>query len=53
MLKHERANRKTYRTMDVASADIFKYMECFHNPRMRRRIVEVDQLFSDLLDVFV
>lgn len=42
MLKRERVNRKTYRTMDVVRADVFNYIECFHNPRMRRRIAKID-----------
>lgn len=53
MLKRERVNRKTYRTMDVARADVFNYIECFHNPRMRRRIAKIDQQFSDLLEASV
>ena len=38
MLKRERVNRRHYRTRAEARADIFDYIECFHNPRKRRRL---------------
>lgn len=38
MLKRERANRRSYRTRAAARADIFDYIECFYNPRMRSRL---------------
>ena len=38
VLKRERVNRRQYRTRAEARADIFDYIECFHNPRKKRRI---------------
>ncbi|MEM6484430.1 MAG: IS3 family transposase, partial [Pseudomonadota bacterium] len=29
-----------------AKADLFNYIERFHNPRMRRRVANQDQAFS-------
>ncbi len=49
MLKRERVHRKKYRTMDIARADIFNYIERFHNPRMRRRVAKGDLEFSAVL----
>ena len=46
MMKRERTNRRTYRTLDVAKADLFDYIERFHNPRMRRRVAKQDLKFS-------
>jgi len=37
MLKRERVNRRRYRSRAEARADIFDYIECFYNPRMRSR----------------
>ena len=34
-LETERVARKTYRTRDEAKADVFDYIERFHNPRRR------------------
>ena len=34
-LKTERTTRRTYRTRDEARADVFDYVERFHNPRRR------------------
>lgn len=48
MLKRERMNRKTYPTLDVAKADLFDYIERFHNPRMRRRVANQDLKFSSV-----
>ncbi|MGQ0529348.1 MAG: IS3 family transposase, partial [Panacagrimonas sp.] len=31
-----------------AKADVFDYIERFHNPRMRRRVAKRDQQFSSL-----
>lgn len=50
MLKRERVNHKKYRTIDMARADIFNYIERFHNPRMRRRVAKSDLEFSALLE---
>jgi len=49
MLKRERTNRKIYRTMDIAKADLFDYIERFHNPRMRRRVARSDLKLSTFL----
>jgi putative transposase len=38
LLKRERVNRRQYRTRAEARADIFDYIECWHNPRQRRRL---------------
>jgi transposase InsO family protein len=38
VLKRERVNRKYYRTRAEARADIFDYVERWHNPRQRRRL---------------
>lgn len=38
-LKRERVNRRRYRTRVEARADIFDYIERWHNPRQRRRLV--------------
>ena len=37
MLKRERVNRQQYRTQSEARADVFDYIERFHNPRRARR----------------
>jgi putative transposase len=50
MLKRERVNHQLYRTRDEARADLFDYIERFHNPRMRRRVARQDQKFSALLN---
>lgn len=39
-LKRERVNRRTYRTRAEARADIFDYIERFHNPRKRRQLAQ-------------
>ena len=38
VLKRERVNRQQYRTRAEARADIFDYIERWHNPRQRRRL---------------
>jgi len=38
MLKRERVNRRIYQTRAEARADVFDYIERFHNPRKRRRL---------------
>ena len=38
VLKRERVNRRQYRTRAEARADIFDYIEPWHNPRQRRRL---------------
>lgn len=49
LLKRERVFRRRYRTRDEARADVFDYLERFHNPRMRRRIARQDQKFLALI----
>ena len=48
MLKRERVNRRHYRTRAEARADIFDYIERFHNPRKRRRMEMLKQQKSGL-----
>lgn len=48
MLKRERVHHRRYRTRDEARADLFDYLERFHNPRMRRRVARRDLEFSAL-----
>ena len=43
MLKRERTHRVQYPSLDAAKADVFDYIERFHNPRMRRRVAKQDQ----------
>jgi putative transposase len=38
-LKTERTARKTYRTRDAARADVFDYIERFHNARRRHSTI--------------
>ena len=38
LLKRDRINQRSYRTRAEARADVFDYIERFHNPRMRRRL---------------
>jgi putative transposase len=38
MLKRERVYRRKYQTRAEARADVFDYIERFHNPRCRRRV---------------
>jgi putative transposase len=38
LLKRERVNRRQYRTRPEARADVFDYIERFHNPRRRRQL---------------
>ena len=46
VLKRERTNRTKYPTMDTAKADLFNYIERFHNPRMRKRVAKRDAEFQ-------
>jgi len=50
MLKRERVYQKKYRTLDMARADLFNYIERFHNPRMRQRLAKRDGEYSALLE---
>lgn len=49
MLKRERVHHRRYRTLDEARADVFDYIERFHNPRMRRRVAHQDRKLSSVL----
>lgn len=48
MLKRERINRRRYLTVADARADVFDYIERFHNPRIQRRLNSRDQGVSVL-----
>jgi putative transposase len=48
MLKRERVNRRRYCTRAEARADIFDYIECFYNPRMRRRLQNIETMEIEL-----
>lgn len=48
-LKRERVAHQRYRTLDEARADLFDYIERFHNPRMRRRVARQDRKLSVVL----
>lgn len=48
MLKRERTNRRRYRTLADARADVLEYIERFHNPRIQRRLDARDREFSVL-----
>jgi len=48
MLKRERVNRRRYETHADARADIFDYIECFYNPRRRRKLEIIKQKKSNL-----
>ena len=48
VLKRERVNRRQYQTRSDARADIFDYIERFHNPRKRRLLEERNQGRSTL-----
>jgi putative transposase len=41
LLKRERVNRRQYRTRAEARADVFDYIERFHNPRRAKRIEQL------------
>lgn len=46
LLKQERVSHQSYRTRDEARADLFDYIEQFHNARMRHRVARQDRKFS-------
>jgi putative transposase len=48
MLKRERVNRRRYETHAEARADIFDYIECFYNPRRKRKLEITKQKKSNL-----
>jgi len=43
LLKRERVNRRQYRTRSEARADVFDYIERFHNPRKTRKIDQLEK----------
>ena len=43
LLKRERVNRRRYVTRAEARADIFDYIERFHNQRKRRKLDRINQ----------
>jgi len=43
LLKRERVHRRQYMTRAEARADIFDYIERFHNPRRRRKLANLKQ----------
>jgi putative transposase len=49
MLKREWVYQSRYRTRSEARADVFTYLERFHNPRMRRRVARRDRKFQALI----
>jgi len=53
VLKRERVYHRRYRTLNEARADVFDYIERFHNPRMRRRVATQDQKFSAVFKLSV
>ena len=53
VLKRKRVYLQNYGTRDEARADLFDYLERFHNPRMRRRGARRDREFSDLIKPYV
>ena len=50
LLKRERTRQKKYRTRAEIRADVFNYIERFHNPRMQRRVAKLDNEFTSLLN---
>lgn len=53
VLKREIVHQRNYRTRDEARADLFDYLERFHNPRMRRRVARQDREFQALTKLSV
>ncbi len=49
ILKRERVHHRRYRARDEARADLFEYIERFHNPRMRRRVAAKDRKLTAVL----
>ena len=50
-LKDKRIRQKLKgRTRAEIRADVFRYIERFHNPRMQRRVARVDQQFTSFLN---
>jgi len=49
MLRRERIHHRRYRSQNEARAEVFDYIERFHNPRMRRRVAAQDRKLSAAL----
>lgn len=50
LLKRERTRHQRYRTRAEIRADVFSYIERFHNPRMQRRVARIDNEFTSFLN---
>lgn len=50
VLKRERIHHGRYLTRNEARADVFGYIELFHDPRMRRRLAVQDMKFTSFLN---
>jgi len=48
LIKRERLNRRRYRTVAEAKADVFDYIERFHNSRIQRRLDALDRQYHVL-----
>jgi len=46
VLKREQVNWQSYQTRAEARADLFDYIERYHNPRQRRRLEMPQQLLT-------
>ena len=53
LLKRDRVRRRHYQTRDEARADVFDYIERFHNPRMQRRLDRLAREESNLTELSV
>jgi len=51
LLKRDRIHRRQYLTREEARADVFDYIERFHNPRMRRRMERQSREDANLTQV--
>jgi putative transposase len=49
LLKRERVNRRQYQTRAEARADVFDYIERFHNPRRTRKIEQLKKEEAGLI----
>lgn len=48
LLKRERVNRRRYITRADARADVFDYIECFYDPRRRRKLEQGESTLTKL-----
>ncbi len=53
LLKRDRVHRRHYLTREEARADVFDYIERFHNPRMRRRLERLARESANLTQASV